>query len=511
MSTAGDPPRKKARRTSSLTTLSSQSVAETATVGAEGEDIDKGPRNPNFNTWEDGTLSKSWASATADPVLGNNRKGNAFWQKVTDLYCVQHSLTDVSVSQNPHTRTLDQLKNRFKVIKKDMNEFKVHYSHIVSEAPSGVPQEQYIDLACDRFQAVHKRKFRFKQCVPTLQSVVCFSNEKECPTLHEGLADNFGPVVLAPETVVARRREGRDVVVTPQNVGTVNMAGSVMGSHMVRPIGTKKAKAAARAGTPSSSLGEPTPPHFSAATLAANKLTATLGKIFGRAKKKDTFKMKAKIWETMVFHKKHASARKLAEELWSYELDDEEEEALEEEEQEGEEKVEDEEAEEGPSEDEYLAFDEDDAPVEGVDEVEVVRVVVGEHTSANTSTQDSSGDTTVVGFKHLPEDKRTEEEEEATSVNLLDDSSNSSGSQTLSPVPPKAPKQPLLPLYTNKPPYDKPLKSSRPKKKGDGPVLPMEAQLPVEDFGSVDTALFKTQVLMESVSRFTDRSLPPPP
>ena len=72
MSAVTDPPRKKARRSSSLTTLSSQSVAETATVGAEGEDNDKGPRNPNFNTWEDGTLSKSWASATADPVLGNN-------------------------------------------------------------------------------------------------------------------------------------------------------------------------------------------------------------------------------------------------------------------------------------------------------------------------------------------------------------------------------------------------------------------------------------------------------
>ncbi len=86
-----------------------------------------------------------------------------------------------------------------------MIEFKVHYSDIVlSEAPSGVPQEEYINLACDRFQAVHKRKFRFKQCVPTLQAVVCFSSKKEAPTLHEGLADNFAPAVLvAPRPVVA--------------------------------------------------------------------------------------------------------------------------------------------------------------------------------------------------------------------------------------------------------------------------------------------------------------------
>jgi hypothetical protein len=91
------------------------------------------------------------------------RASNAFWQKVTDLYyCIQHSLTEYSVSGNYHTRSLDQLKNRFKVIKKDMNEFKVHYSHIISESPSGVPQEEYIDLACDQFQAVQKRKFWFK-------------------------------------------------------------------------------------------------------------------------------------------------------------------------------------------------------------------------------------------------------------------------------------------------------------------------------------------------------------
>jgi hypothetical protein len=105
------------------------------------------------------------------------------------------------------------------------------------------------------------------------------------------------------------------------------MAGSVVGSHLVRPIGSKKAKAAARSGTPCSSLEEsPHPPTVSVA-MAADELTATLGKISGRTKKKKgSLKMKAKIWETMVFYKKHASAKKVAEELWAYNMDDEEEE-----------------------------------------------------------------------------------------------------------------------------------------------------------------------------------------
>jgi hypothetical protein len=247
----------------------------------------------------------------------------------------------------------------------------------------------------------------------------------ESPTLHEGLADNFAPAVLVADTAVAP--VGRDVVVTPhQNPGTVNMLGSVMGSHMVRPMGTKRAKAAAKLGTPSSSVGgEPAPPQFSVAALAAEKLTNTLGKIFGRAKKKVSFKMKAKIWEAMVFYKKHASARKLAEELWSYNIDDEEE-ALQEEE---EEKVDDDEEEEedGQSEDdEYQPFDEDedevqqvDSPVEH-DDVEVVRIVVGEGISANT-TQDTSDNTTVVGIvaRTLPERGMRRKKKLPQSISLM--------------------------------------------------------------------------------------------
>jgi hypothetical protein len=306
-----------------------------------------------------------------------------------------------------------------------------------------------------------------------------------------------------------------------------------MGSHMLRPIGVKRAKAAARSGTPSSLEEPPHPPTVSVAAMAADKLTATLGKIFGRAKKKDSFKMKAKIWETMVFYKKHAAAKRVAEELWAYDIDDEDEEALVEEEKVDEEEQEEEDEGTPPSEDVYLPLEEDDDhDVQQVDDagdeeedVQVVRVVVGEDTTRahDNSTQDTSDGTTVVGIvRHPPEERM--EEEEATSVNLLDDSSsNSSGSNTLSPVPARAPKQPLLPLYTNKPPYDKPLKSTiranRQVKEKSGPskstnsrrpVLPQGAQLP-EEFGSVDTALFNTQALMAPFSRFTDRNLPPPP
>jgi hypothetical protein len=164
---------------------------------------------------------------------------------------------------------------------------KVHYSHIVSVAPSVVPpQKQFIYLACcDLFQAVQNRMIRIKQCVPrTLHAVVCFSNEKECPTLHPGLSC----------CLHAAAGGGRDVVVTAQNPGTVCRQ-DLLWNHMVRPFGVKRAKAAARSvtiiGRASSS------PIVSEAAGAGDKLSATLGKIFCRAKKKDSFKMMAKTWE----------------------------------------------------------------------------------------------------------------------------------------------------------------------------------------------------------------------
>jgi hypothetical protein len=79
----------------------------------------------------------------------------------------------------------------------------------------------------------------------------------------------------------------RDAVVTLVNPSRVNIAGSVLGSHMRRPMGTKRAKALAARGEESPAElpmiiagAPPPPPRRSAATVVADKLTTHLGKIF---------------------------------------------------------------------------------------------------------------------------------------------------------------------------------------------------------------------------------------
>jgi hypothetical protein len=232
------------------------------------------PRHPNFNRWEDTTLCRSWGNSSCDPLLGNNQRGTAFWKKVHELYyCVAHSLPDISLKENPNTRrTMDQLQNRFKGIQAAIQIFNVQYRHIVAESPpSGVPEDEYIDLACDRYKLVQGSKFRFKYLVPTLHAIVKFSPENETALQenHQLVDQNSFPINGEGGVIMVDSQGTREdvVLVTPLNAGRTNMAGSVMVSHLRLPIGTKRANAAAtaarlpaaRARILGEPLGEPLP------------------------------------------------------------------------------------------------------------------------------------------------------------------------------------------------------------------------------------------------------------
>jgi hypothetical protein len=66
------------------------------------------------------------------------------------------------------------LKNRFRIITKELGIFHTHYyNHIVQEKnPSGVPEEEYIVLASHPFKEVEGRKFKFQMVFPILQDVI---------------------------------------------------------------------------------------------------------------------------------------------------------------------------------------------------------------------------------------------------------------------------------------------------------------------------------------------------
>jgi hypothetical protein len=276
-------------------------------------------REPNFNKWEDLPFaSKCYVNTTCDPTVGNNQKGLAFWRKFHAKFALVHSQTHISVKQNEQVRSLDQLMHRFnRNTKVHIMVYNKHYIHIHNEKPSGVlPVDQYPELICARYKEVEGKSFRFAQCVDILHSLVKCSPDNAAPALVPGLIDTHR--ALPPGAGLPDDDDDDDdvesslVVTTDPSVATsstpstsgrrpTNMAGSVMGSHMRRPIGTKRAKAAAavarRSGGGNNSGGggeEVEEPLVVDLSSTAAEMAAGFSEMNSNNKKKDAFDMKAK-------------------------------------------------------------------------------------------------------------------------------------------------------------------------------------------------------------------------
>jgi hypothetical protein len=230
--------------------------------------------------------------------------------------------------------------------------------------PGGVPEEEYsIILASDQFKEVEGRKLKFQKLFPILQDVVKYSGVDGVPALHEGpllerhrqpvnnhIAVDAAAAVVNNDTTSAQggvmgvmdTLGPREAVVTPVNPSRVNTAGSVMGSHLVRPMGSRQAKAAAAAaarkvtryGTPVAGTSvaavqepeevvvvppPPPPPRSEAADIADN-LTMFLGTIFCDGHKKDQFDVRYdKCWKALIHHQdEEVKAEKVMEEMLTY-------------------------------------------------------------------------------------------------------------------------------------------------------------------------------------------------
>ncbi len=303
----------------------------------------------------------------------------------------------------------------------------------------------------------------------------------------------------------------RDAVVTPVNPARVNMAGSVMGSHMRRPMCTKRAKALAATRREESPAGLPmiiakAPPHppQSAATVVADTLTTHLGKIFQNGHKKDQFDNRYKCWKALVHHQEELEARSVMQEMMTYRE---------------------------PLTENQGEEEEEDDGVEVVDEeVEVVGVLAipaGE----GSASPDSLATRRIA--RQSRQQQQAPEEFEEVSVNLLEESEeegreekaaeeeegddeDDDESTLLSPPPPKPIREPILPLYTNKAPFDKPLLSNRPSwPRRDQVVVTNSkkqkkntASLDIDDINTQALMDFNTQALMDARSSLP---LPPPP
>ncbi len=137
------------------------------------ENIRPRSRSTNFVPQEDAYLSRAYVNASCDPRVGNNQKGDDFWRKVGQGY----KILCVGTEFESRSRTTKQLYIRFnKHIKVDLVVFNRYYLRVMQKQPSGVPQSEYTDMAAELYREGEGKPFRFKLCVSILHEV-----PKYCP------------------------------------------------------------------------------------------------------------------------------------------------------------------------------------------------------------------------------------------------------------------------------------------------------------------------------------------
>jgi hypothetical protein len=188
------------------------------------------PRATNFNTWELLTMCRAYASASDDPVRGVNQRGPMFWGRVKDLWHEAHRKTDISIKQNAIPRTQEQIQTRWKALAKDMNVFFGHLKHIETESPSGVPEDEYVDLAIDRYNQCEKRRFGkgLKECIPYLQNIVRF-------TPHQTSGATLDPIMALQTGMLLGSNSGHNSSVNMMFVctGWREVHSSTFGQRMI--------------------------------------------------------------------------------------------------------------------------------------------------------------------------------------------------------------------------------------------------------------------------------------
>ena len=178
---------------------------------------------PNFHEDEDELAGHAHVNRSENSLAGVSKKSKVFWEDVTARYAI---LQEKSTSEHTkHERTWNQLKGRFlRQIQPAVSAFNRYYKKEKDTIPSGHPdiEEAIMEMARELWQENHPKghKFKFSLCVPILHKLPKF--------------DPMGAAGLDSDD-----DDDKEVL----DAGGVNRVGSVVGSNLQRPIGSKAAKA----------------------------------------------------------------------------------------------------------------------------------------------------------------------------------------------------------------------------------------------------------------------------
>jgi len=182
---------------------------------------------PNFSPQENYYLCRAWGKASEDPVVGNDRKSEAFWHKVKAVFNQIYEEEADVVAQYTLDRGWESLKNRWnRHILKPMNCFAREYLHLKRQEKSGWNEDKYRMMAMELYRSSENKAFLLENCIDVLMEIPKFepfnAKEKKRKATDNGDAD--------------RAKLARNL----------NNIGEAMGGNLERPVGTKSALKAMR-------------------------------------------------------------------------------------------------------------------------------------------------------------------------------------------------------------------------------------------------------------------------
>ena len=230
---------------------------------------------------EDEALCKAFVNVTTDPIVGNQQKGDVFWQRVQKkMYeVIEHAEVADTTNPWPYKSVESRLS---KTIGKQTTLFNTYYLQMKKEHPSGWTEQMLIDAATTLFANIEGRPFKFGLCARILHGCPKFKpREDGCE--EEDDEDGTGATVVK------------------------NKTSGIQGKGLPKPMGTKAAKRKKMAELDSAATSTHTD-----AIMAVAKASSDLNKSFSKKSKIDSMHKSVQAYLALG---DHAKAREILAEI----------------------------------------------------------------------------------------------------------------------------------------------------------------------------------------------------
>ena len=126
-------------------------------------------RAPNWIVGEDVILARAFVNASHNPVVGNDQKGSTFWKTVHQNF---KTLVESDDDVEDLERDQDACMNRFQChLAKQTQLWNKYFRQVSHEKPSGVPNDEWPNLATERFWEQEGYPFKFQSAALILHAM----------------------------------------------------------------------------------------------------------------------------------------------------------------------------------------------------------------------------------------------------------------------------------------------------------------------------------------------------